>query len=358
MIKIPYDKIIEKIKEKIDISDKEIEDKINEKLKQLSGLISKEGAAHIIANELGVRLFEQISGRLQIKNILAGMRNVEVTGKVVGVYDVREFNTNGRQGKVGNFIIGDETGTIRVTCWGDIAENVTKLNVNDIVKIISGYAKENNNRVELHTNDKSKIIINPKGETIAEVKETNNFIRKSISDLRGDEDNVELLGTIVQVWEPRFFEVCPECGKRVRQKEENFICEQHNTIKPDYSYFLSLFLDDGTDVIRVVFFRNQLESLINKNKEEILLFKDDLQKFEDVKKQLSGCQIKVQGRTTKNQMFDRIEFLVNRIYLNFDPEEEIKRLEKEVGSVDKDVEESKEIKELDNEVKTVVEEIE
>src|SRR3989339_2176741 len=106
MLQMPYAEIVEKIKEKSDLSDADIQAKVDEKLEQLSGLISKEGAAHIIANELGVKLFEQISGRLQIKNVLSGMRNVEVLGKVTDIYDVREFNTSNRQGKVGNFIIG------------------------------------------------------------------------------------------------------------------------------------------------------------------------------------------------------------------------------------------------------------
>ena len=96
MIKMPLDDIITKIKEKSGISDSEIQEKINQKLEQLSGLISKEGAAHIIANELGVKLFEQTSGRLQIKNIREGMRSVEVVVKVQQVFEVREFNNNGR----------------------------------------------------------------------------------------------------------------------------------------------------------------------------------------------------------------------------------------------------------------------
>ena len=67
-------------------------------MKQLSGLISKEGAAHIVANELGIKLFDSFTGKLQIKNIIAGLRNVETVGKVLQVYELREFTTNERQG--------------------------------------------------------------------------------------------------------------------------------------------------------------------------------------------------------------------------------------------------------------------
>ena len=117
MIKIPLSDIISRIKEKTNLSDEDINNKIEAKLKQLSGLISHEGAAHIIANELGVKLFEIASGRLQIKNILVGMRDVEVVGKVMQVNELREFKTDNRDGKVASFVIGDETGAIRTVMW-------------------------------------------------------------------------------------------------------------------------------------------------------------------------------------------------------------------------------------------------
>ena len=58
MIKLPYDEIVAKLNEKSNLTSEEIASKIKLKMEQLSGLISKEGAAHIIANELGINLFE------------------------------------------------------------------------------------------------------------------------------------------------------------------------------------------------------------------------------------------------------------------------------------------------------------
>ena len=101
MIKLPFEDIVIKIKEKAGISEDEINSKVDEKLKQLSGLVSKEGAAHIVANELGVKLFDAVSGKLQIGNILAGMRDVETVGKVQQVFGVNEFQRkDGANGKV------------------------------------------------------------------------------------------------------------------------------------------------------------------------------------------------------------------------------------------------------------------
>lgn len=326
LFKIPLIDMINIIKEKAKISEDEINSRIEKKLKQLSGLISKEGAAHIIANELGIKLYDKYSGKLQIKNILNGMRDVETLGKVQQVFEVREFQTEKRSGKVGSFIIGDETGTIRVVTWGSQADNIKHLSKDMIVKIKSGYVRDNNGRKELHLNDRSRLILNPPGESVGDVKPFT-ITRKNIKQLAEHDQNIELLGTIVQVFEPRFFEICPECNKKPKQVEGNFVCDEHKSINPDYSYVLNLVLDDGTETIRAVFFRNQLENLLSQTKDQVLEYRSNPQKFEEARNDLLGKIIKVNGRAVKNTMFDRLEFITNRVYPNPDPKEEVKRLE-------------------------------
>ena len=60
MTAMSYEQIKAKIKDAINISDADIDLKVNDKLRQLSDLISKEGAAHIVANDLGVKIFQQV----------------------------------------------------------------------------------------------------------------------------------------------------------------------------------------------------------------------------------------------------------------------------------------------------------
>lgn len=331
MIQMPYEDVVAKIKEKSGLSDSDIEEKISKKLEQLSGLISKEGAVHIIANELGIKLFEQVSGKLQIKNILAGMRNVETVGKVTQVFEVREFIREESVGHVGSFIIGDETGTIRVVCWGEKAKAVNEIKEGDVVKVISAYVKENNDRKEIHLNDRSKLMLNPPGETVGEVKTTalDEAKRKKINELGENDQNIELLGTIVQVFEPRFFEVCPKCSSRALQREDKFYCKQHNIVEPVYSYVFNVSLDDGTGNIRCAFFRNQADKLTGKSPDQMTVYKESPEKFEEVKNALLGDIIKITGRVRKNEMFDRIEFIAQRVDPNPNPEEELKKLKEE-----------------------------
>ncbi|MEK6876047.1 MAG: DUF2240 family protein, partial [Nanoarchaeota archaeon] len=192
MIKIPYEQIIEKIKKEANISESEIEGKISQKMKHLSGLISKEGAAHIVANELGIKLFDAFSGKLQIKNILAGLRNVETVGKVLQTYELREFTTNERQGKVASMVIGDDTGTIRVVMWGSQADNIKDITNGMIIKVVGGYVKDNNGNIEIHVNERSQLMLNPPGENVANVKQYS-VERKEINKLTENDNNVEIL---------------------------------------------------------------------------------------------------------------------------------------------------------------------
>ncbi|MFC1800681.1 OB-fold nucleic acid binding domain-containing protein [Nanoarchaeota archaeon] len=333
MIKMPLNDIIFKIKEKTGLSEEDINKKIDDKLTQLSGLISRQGAAHIIANECGVKLFEATTGKLQIKNILSGMRSVETVGKVQQIFEVREFNTGTRSGKVGSAVVGDETGTIRLVFWNDQADTLTKLKENDIVKLVGGYVRENQGKKEIHLNDRSKIVINPEGETIGEVKQFTTE-RKKITDLQENDQNIEILGTIVQAFEPRFFEVCPQCGKRARQHQDSFMCEEHKKVTPDYSYVINAVIDDGSmpdGTIRIVCFKNQAERLLSKTPEQMLKYKDNPTDFENAKNEIMGKIMKLVGRVSKNTMFDRLEFNTQLVFTDPNPEEEIKKLKEETS---------------------------
>ena len=333
MIKIHYEQIIERIKNEANISESEIEGKINEKMKQLSGLISKEGAAHIVANELGIKLFDAFSGKLQIKNILAGLRDVETVGKVLQTYELREFTTNERQGKVASMVIGDETGTIRVVLWGSQADNIRNISNNMIVKVAGGYVKDNNGSMEIHMNERSKLILNPPGENVNMVKQ-NTAERREIISIKENDGNVDVLGTIVQVFDPRFFPIDPETGRKVTENEGKFYFNDKIIENPDHSYVLNVIVDDGTDSMRVVFFREAMERLLNCSKEKVLVYRDNPESFEQIKSDLLGTLIKINGRVKKNLFFDRLELVANDVSLNPDPEEEIKRLNEEANKVE------------------------
>ena len=331
---MPIEQIIAKIKEHSGIADAELNAKIDAKMEELSGLISKEGAAHIIANELSVKLFDAVTGKLQIENILEGMRDVEVDGKVLNISQISTFQRkDGAPGKVANVVLADETGSIRVVLWGDHADLTTTFKEQDILKVSSGYVRENNGKIEIHLNDKSGVVVNPEGETMGEVKATQQSkpaSRKSIAALAETDDHVELMGTVVQVFEPRFFEVDPTTGRRSRPDGEGIFRDAAGgQITPDFSYVMNAVLDDGTETIRAVFFRDQAQELVGKSKEEMMQYKDAPDQFEQVKTELLGHIVKLTGKVKKNEMFERLEFVANDVDTKPDPKAELARIEAE-----------------------------
>ncbi len=298
---LSYEEVVAKIKESTRLSDEEISSSINAKMRQFAGLVSKEGAAHIYANELGIKLLgpqQPLSSKLKISSIAAGMQNVEVLAKILAIYPAKQFSANGRAGQVGSMVLGDETGTMRAVLWNEQASKLSLVNKGDILKIKGAYIKENrNNALELHVNNRSMLVVNPPGESV-EVKELRREtpIRK-ISEITDSDLFIEVYGTVVEVFDIRFFE-----DKRASTPE-----------KPVYSYVLSVFLDDGTASVRSVFFRDSVQKLVSRSNEEILGFKDTPELFEPVKNEVLGKFLKINARVNKNEMYNRIELVANSV---------------------------------------------
>jgi replication factor A1 len=327
MYKIPLSEIKAKLLSSGKINSALLEKRIKDKINDLSGLISEEGAACIIANELGVELFTAAaSAKLKIKEAYPGMRNISVLGKVVRKFEMREFSKGDRTGKVCSLMIGDETGTARLVFWNDQVSLAEKVKEEDLVLVKDAYVKENNNGKEIHLGSTSTIDINPPGETVGEVRKTSTYSRKQIESLKGDESGIELLGTVVQIFDPRFFYLCPTCNKKATESDGQYVCNEHGSVRPELSYVLNLIVDDGTGNIRTVFWKNQVQHLLGKNDSDMDLFRRDIAKFEDVKTDLLGEQYKLLGRVAKNDVFDRLEFNV-QIVEKANPAEELARLE-------------------------------
>ncbi|MBR9702601.1 hypothetical protein GOV10_01065, partial [Candidatus Woesearchaeota archaeon] len=149
-----------------------------------------------------------------------------------------------------------------------------KINEGDIIKINNPYIKDNNGKLEVHLNDNSKVDINPTGLSIevpegAAEPERPQRELKYLREIKGDEDNVEVLGTILNVFDLRFFAVDPDTNKRV--SDEDVAAGKPHTM----NYVTTVVLDDGTAQLRVTCWKNQTQHLFGLSNEELLKWKDD-----------------------------------------------------------------------------------
>lgn len=327
MFGLSYEDIAEVVKKEKGLSDEEIKTKVQEKLNKLSDLISKEGAIHIVANELGVNLFDGSSSKMKIKRVLPGMRSVNILGKIVKIYGIREYKTESKSGKVANILFGDETGVLRLVIWdtnlikkfedGEIKEG-------SVVRVKNSYVRQNNGFKELHVGNQGTIEL--ENANIEVSTETSEYIKKEIKDLEAGNSNVGVFGTIVQVFEPRFYEACPECGKKLMLEGEKTKCNVHGFVAGKLIPILNLFFDDGTGNIRTVAFREQVLRLTGLKEEEVIELRDNPTSFDKIKEVLLGKQVILVGRVVKNEMFDRNEFTVQRV-VEVKPEDIIKEIE-------------------------------
>ncbi len=328
MYKIPISEIKEKVLASGKMTAEEFESRIKAKINELSGLISQEGAAHIIANELGITIAAKEGAKVRISKLLTGMNNVTCLVKVLQKWEAKEFDKGSFKGKVCSLLVGDESGNTRFTLWNDQVDEVAVVKEDDILLIKGAYVKENRGKVEIHLGKGGTFEVNPEGETLGVVAKssgtgvaTGSFNRKQITALEGDEEGVELFGTVVQLFDPRFFNVHPETGKRMYDDDDS-------GLDPAISYVMNLILDDGSSTIRCVFWKNQVNALLSCDDAKMAEYKEDLSTFEDEKTDMLGEQLILRGRVKHNEMFDRLEFSVQFVE-KADPEKEIARVQKE-----------------------------
>jgi len=301
-----YEIILEKIAKASGLEKEEIERKVEAKRARLSGLISKEGAAQIIASELGIS-FEK--SKLKLNELLPGMRKVNTSGKIISISPIRGFTTKkGDVGKVSNMIIADDTSNIKVVLWdtnhiefiekGEMKEGV-------VVEIVNGGMRDG----EIHLGSFSEIKLSD--ETFEQICTEKIAKEKKLSELR-IADKAKTRAFIVQAFDPKFFFVCPKCKKKATQENGVFSCVEHGVVSPEKRVILNLVLDDGTETIRSVLFHEVAHRIGLSNS-------DDPSLLDQQKQSLLGKEMSFLGDVRMNKFFNTPEFIIEDVTeLNLD----------------------------------------
>ena len=305
-----YNQLVERISKSANLSIEDIERKVEAKRAKLSGLVSKEGAAQIVAAELGINFDQE---RMQISQLVQGMKRANIVGKIIDISPVRSFNKNGREGKVCNLLVADESGNVKAVLWDTnhiaLFENV-KMKKGDVVEISYGSVRNG----ELHLSSFSDIKISK--EKMDNVISEKKYDLIKIKDAKSGQ-SFKTRAFVVQVFDPRYFEVCVDCGKKVVDGE----CAVHGPGKAKKRALLNIVLDDGSETIRAVLFGEHINGLGFKD-EEIF----SLETFALKKAEILGEERFFVGNLRNNVLFNTSELNIEKIE-EVKPEELIKELE-------------------------------
>lgn len=295
MIPGNYEQILEMISRNSGLTIEEIGRKIEAKRAKLSGLISKEGAAQIVASELGISFDKQ---KMKISELLTGMKKINIVGKIIRMNRVIEYNKNNKQGKIGSFMLADETSNIRTVLWdtnhisliesGEIKEG-------EVVEISGGDVRNG----EMHVGSFGDI---KKSEVVIEKVQEKSVVHKKTISKIGFNNNIEVRAFVVQIFGPSFFYVCPECQKKVAEVNK---CAEHGSVIQQKRAILNFILDDGTGTIRSTLFDEQVKKVATEAEIE------NTETFIPKREDLIGKEFVIEASSRKNRLSEEMELIVN-----------------------------------------------
>lgn len=98
---------------------------------------------------------------MEIKDVQPNTGKVSLTAEVVDKEEPRTFKKFGKEGKVCNLRIKDQSGEIVLTLWN---EDIEKVSVGDVVRLHNGWGSEFKGEKQLSTGKFGKLEIVEKGE--------------------------------------------------------------------------------------------------------------------------------------------------------------------------------------------------
>lgn len=253
MTLLSADQIIKKILSvRTDLTAKSIKEMMEKKIIETGEILTQEGAAYMVANELGINVLNNynINTNLKIDDLASGIGNATVNGRVLKLYPITTFvRSNGSEGKVGRILIADDTGTVNVVLWDGQTEVIEggRVAQGQIIRVLHGYTRTGlDGKPEINVGSRGEIIIQPTDVNPEEYPEADGFEAKSsehikIVDLKRDMTSVDVIARVVAVGSVREFErPSDQVGKVV-----------------------DLLLEDSTGMVRLAIWDEQTKNVAN-----------------------------------------------------------------------------------------------
>lgn len=207
------EEIIERIlSARSDVSREEIMEKVREKKSAAGGFLTDETAARLVALDFGVEVVQEFfhHKEIPIGELVFGLNNVSVTGRVLVAYPVQTYaRKNGVDGRFGHLLVADKSGTLRVLLWNDKTELVRGeggVKQGQVVRVLHGYVREaRDGQLELHLGQRSEVQVNPQDVKEDDYPKIESFMEQ-IGKIAKKRRKANVIGVVLSVSQVTVFQ--------------------------------------------------------------------------------------------------------------------------------------------------------
>jgi len=153
-------------------------------------------STEVMTLEEGVEPTEPVPYWTKIGDLREGGGSVNVVTKVSQVGEPRSFvRRDGGEGRVVNVLVGDDTGTVRLSLWDDDVDLAAEMKPGDVLVVKNGYTRSGFGGVELSSGRSGRVTLNPEDLDV-DVEAIEPKITEII-DLREGQRNVTVQGQLL-----------------------------------------------------------------------------------------------------------------------------------------------------------------
>ncbi|MDD5148114.1 MAG: DUF2240 family protein [Candidatus ainarchaeum sp.] len=178
----------------------EILEKIESKKEKFAGLLTESGAALMVAKELGLEL-DKNSERMKVSQLEEGMGNITLIVKAMQVFSPREFEKNGKKGRLCNLIVADDSGEIRLTLWHEDVKKMLEQGVErgSVLELKNCYVTAFKEKPQLNLSYQGELTVNPAGVEASFLPKIENRIFR-LDELQPGLNEVNVVARIMRVF--------------------------------------------------------------------------------------------------------------------------------------------------------------
>ncbi len=260
-----------------------------------------------------------------IKNIREGMRNIQITGRIMNV-EKKTVNTKNGEKDLYSGVVADESGKVQFSAWHDFG-----LSEDDVVTVKGGYVRSWRGIPQLSFDDNADVNFLDDSElpSADQLSESSILTISELAKRGGAVDAVvDAVMIDVKSGSGLIFR-CPECG-RVIQKGA---CRVHGKVDGDPDLRVKGVLDDGTGALTVIINRELTEKILGYDLDEAMDIARDKMNQDVIKDELEekliAQPIRARGDITSDEY--GLMLIAKEIdYKKIDVEEEARELLDEV----------------------------